>query len=31
MASNSRWFEFTTAIWGYHVDQKIWQPELNET
>ena len=31
MASNSRSFEFTAAIRGYHVYQKIWQPELNET
>ena len=31
MASNSRSFEFTPAIPGYHVYQKISQPELNET
>ena len=31
MTSNSRSFEFTAAIGGYHVYQKIWQPELNET
>ena len=31
MASNSRSFEFTTAIRGHHVYQKFWQPELNET
>ena len=31
MASNSSSFEFTAAIRGYHVYQKIWQPELNET
>ena len=31
MASNSRFFEFTAAIRGYHVYQKFWQPELNET
>ena len=31
MASNSRSFEFTAATQGYHVYQKIWQPELNET
>ena len=31
MASNSRSFEFTAAIRGYHVCQKIWQSELNET
>ena len=31
MASNSRSFEFTAAIRGYHVYQKFWQPELNET
>ena len=31
MASNSTSFEFTAAIQGYHVYQKIWQPELNET
>ena len=31
MASNSRSFEFTTAIQGYHVYQKNWLPELNET
>ena len=31
MASDSRSFEFTAAIRGYHVYQKIWQPELNET
>ena len=30
MASNSRSFEFTAAIRGYHVYQKFWQPELNE-
>ena len=31
MASNSRSFEFSAAFQGYHVYQKIWQPELNET
>ena len=31
MASNSRSFEFTAAIRGYHVYEKFWQPELNET
>ena len=31
MASNSRSFEFTAAIRGYHVYQKFWQPELNVT
>ena len=31
MTSNGRSFEFTAAIRGYHVYQKIWQPELNET
>ena len=31
MASDSRSFEFTAAIRGYHVHQKFWQPELNET
>ena len=31
MASNSRSFEFTAAIRGYHVYQKFWQPELIET
>ena len=31
MASNSRYFEFTVAFRGYHVYQKIWQPELNAT
>ena len=31
MTSNGRYFEFTAAIRGYHVYQKIWQPELNET
>ena len=31
MASNSISFEFTAAIRGYHVYQKTWQPELNET
>ena len=31
MASNSRSLEFTAAIRGYHVHQKFWQPELNET
>ena len=31
MASNSKFFEFTAAISGYHVYQKIWQPELNKT
>ena len=31
MASNSRSFEFTAAIRGYHVYQKFQQPELNET
>ena len=31
MASKNRSFEFTAAIRGYHVYQKIWQPELNET
>ena len=31
MASNSRSFEFTAAIRGYHVHQKIWQPEPNQT
>ena len=31
MASNSRSFEFTAAIRGYHVYQKFWQPELIAT
>ena len=31
MASNSRSFEFTAIIRGYHVYQKFWQPGLNET
>ena len=31
LASNSRSFEFTAAIRGYHVYQKFWQPQLNET
>ena len=31
MAANSRSFEFTAAIRGYHFYRKIWQPRLNET
>lgn len=30
MSSNSRSFEFTAAIRGYHVFQKIWKPEYGE-
>ena len=30
MASNCRSFEFT-AIRGFHIYQKVWQPELNDT
>ena len=29
MASNCRSFEFTAAIRGFHIYQKVWQPELN--
>ena len=31
MASNNRSFEFIAAIQGYHIYQKIWQPELTKT
>ena len=31
MASNCRSFEFTAAIRGFHIYQKVWQPELNDT
>ena len=31
MASNRRSFEFTTAIRGFHIYQKVLQPELNNT
>ena len=31
MASNCRCFEFTAAIRGFHIYQKVWQPELNDT
>ena len=31
LASNCRSFEFTAAIRGFHIYQKVWQPELNDT
>ena len=31
MASNCRFFEFTAAIRGFHIYQKVWQPVLNDT
>ena len=30
MANNSRIFEFTAAVRGFHVFRKIWKPVLNE-
>ena len=30
MASNCRSFEFTAAIRGFRIYQKVWQPELND-
>ena len=30
MANNSRIFEFTVAVRGFHVFRKIWKPVLNE-
>ena len=30
MANNSRIFEFTAAVRGFHVFQKMWKPVLNK-